>query len=50
MKNLLVAAMTVGAAVALGPVEDAEPLWTMPNLAGIDLQAPQTLSNRCREM
>lgn len=41
MKTLLVAAMTVGMAVALSPTAAAEPLWTMPNLIGMDLQGAQ---------
>ena len=41
MKKLLVAAMTIGAAVALSPVAVAEPSWTMPNLVGMDLQGAQ---------
>lgn len=41
MKKLLVAAVTVGAAVALSPVAAAEPSWTMPNLIGMDLQGAQ---------
>ena len=41
MKNLLVVAMTVGAAVALSPMTAAEPSWTMPNLIGMDLQGAQ---------
>ncbi|SEB01738.1 MULTISPECIES: hypothetical protein [unclassified Mycobacterium] len=41
MKKLLVAAMTVGAAVAWSPVAAAEPSWTMPNLVGMDLQGAQ---------
>ncbi|MCX8557541.1 hypothetical protein OS121_21050 [Mycolicibacterium mucogenicum] len=41
MKKLLVAAMTVGAAVVLSPTAAAEPSWTMPNLIGMDLQGAQ---------
>ena len=41
MKKLLVAAMTIGAAVALCPAASAEPSWTMPNLIGMDLQGAQ---------
>lgn len=41
MKTLLVAAMTVGVAVALSPTAAAEPSWTMPNLIGLDLQGAQ---------
>jgi len=41
MKKLLVAAMTVGAAVTLSPAAAAEPSWTMPNLVGMDLQGAQ---------
>lgn len=41
MKKLLVAAMTVGVAVALSPTAAAELSWTMPNLVGMDLQGAQ---------
>lgn len=41
MKTLLVAATTVGMAVALSPMASAEPSWTMPNLIGMDLQGAQ---------
>lgn len=41
MKKLLVAATTVGVAVAFSPVAAAEPSWTMPNLVGMDLQGAQ---------
>jgi hypothetical protein len=41
MKNLLVVAMTAGAAVALSPMAAAEPSWTMPNLIGMNLQGAQ---------
>lgn len=41
MKSVLIAAATVGLAVALSPVASAEPSWTMPNLIGMDLQGAQ---------
>ena len=41
MKTVLVAATTVGVAVALSPLASAEPSWTMPNLIGMDLQGAQ---------
>jgi len=41
MKSVLVAATTVGVAVALSPTASAEPSWTMPNLIGMDLQGAQ---------
>lgn len=41
MKTLLMAAVTVGLAVALSPMAAAEPSWTMPNLIGLDLQGAQ---------
>ncbi|WP_235732774.1 hypothetical protein [Mycolicibacterium septicum] len=41
MKSVLIAAATVGVAIALSPVAAAEPSWTMPNLIGMDLQGAQ---------
>ncbi|OBB19713.1 hypothetical protein A5761_00785 [Mycolicibacterium setense] len=41
MNRVLVAAATVGTALALSPVASAEPAWTMPNLIGMDLQGAQ---------
>ena len=41
MKSVLIAAVTVGMAIALSPVAAAEPSWTMPNLIGMDLQGAQ---------
>lgn len=41
MKSVLIAAVTVGLAVALSPAASAEPAWTMPNLIGMDLQGAQ---------
>ncbi|WP_235672331.1 hypothetical protein [Mycolicibacterium fortuitum] len=41
MKGVLIAAATVGIAMAVSPVASADPSWTMPNLIGMDLQGAQ---------
>lgn len=41
MKSVLIAAVTVGVAIALSPAASAEPTWSMPNLIGMDLQGAQ---------
>lgn len=41
MKSVLIAAATVGLAIALSPAASAEPTWSMPNLIGMDLQGAQ---------
>lgn len=41
MKSVLIAAATVGVAIAFSPAASAEPTWSMPNLIGMDLQGAQ---------
>ncbi|KHO27713.1 hypothetical protein QQ44_04440 [Mycolicibacterium setense] len=41
MKSVLIAAATVGLAIALSPAASAELTWSMPNLIGMDLQGAQ---------